>query len=358
MLLTASTIKDSPTNVQFFVAANLASGVDHMFVFLDAPEDPEQTEVAAALADHPHVTCIPTGRQHLVGATTAPRASTSGSGSTPTGLARLLEPFAWAEWLFHIDGDEVACVDRDALAAVPAGRRRGLAAAVGGGQPVDAAGRPTRFKRLLDDADLNLLHVLGAIDEPTNQAYFHGHVMGKSGVRPGSGLGADPARRGRPPDGQRQPRHEDPRLRVLHYDAPSGEEFVRKWTALGPGRTGAATAPTGPRPRGRCGRWSRATCPRTLRAKYLRRIYDLTTRDDVETARRAAACSSRHDPLRGGATPRPLPDGRCRRSSPPGSPSWRPPEAPVLRRRTPAPADADRQRRLSAGAAEAPADRR
>ena len=35
MLFTASTLKDSPENVRFFVAANLASGVDHMFVFLD-----------------------------------------------------------------------------------------------------------------------------------------------------------------------------------------------------------------------------------------------------------------------------------------------------------------------------------
>ena len=60
MLLTASTIKDSPENVRFFVAANLASGVDHMLVFLDAPREPEQQDVAAALAEHPHVTCIAT----------------------------------------------------------------------------------------------------------------------------------------------------------------------------------------------------------------------------------------------------------------------------------------------------------
>ena len=279
MLFTASTIKDSLDNVRFFVAANLASGVDHMFVFVDAPREPEQREVAAYLTDHPHVTCVRTPRdtwwlgQRPGGLNTRQRINVNWARA-------VLEPFAWAEWLFHVDGDEVACLDRHALAEVPdaaAGVRLAPWEAV---SEWSADARPTRFKRLLDDGELNLLHVLGAVPEPSNQAYFHGHVMGKSGVRPGSGLGLT-LHHALTPDGERVPGHEDPRLRVLHYDAPSGEEFVRKWTAL------AQAGPARYRP-------SRAPSARALRAllagdlsedvrtKYLRRIYDLTTRDDVE----------------------------------------------------------------------------
>jgi hypothetical protein len=279
MLLTVSTVKDSVDNVAFFVAANLASGVDHLFVFLDAPAEPEQKDVAASLDGHPHVTCLPTTRRDWW------------QGERPAGLnvrqrinanwvRSVLEPFAWAEWLFHVDGDEVACLDRDALAAVPAG--------------VDAvwlppweavsewdADRPRLFKRLLDGPDLTLLHVLGRIPEPTNQAYFHGHVMGKSGVRPGATTALtlhDAVTAG----GGRLERHADPRLKVLHYDAPSGGEFVRKWTALaqaGPARYRASRAPVAQALRNLVGR----DLSEAVRTKYLREIYETTTRDDVGT---------------------------------------------------------------------------
>jgi hypothetical protein len=279
MFLTASTVKDSLENVTFFVSANLASGVDHMFVFLDAPGEPEQREVAAWLDDHAHVTCIRTG----------PKAWWSDGRPGNLNVRQrinanwaraVLAPFSWAEWLFHIDGDEVACLDREALTAVPAELDAvwlGPWEAVSEWAP---KGRPTQFKRLLDDAELNLLRLFGTIPEPSNQVYFHGHVMGKSGVRPHSGLGLtlhDAVSQ----EGRRQPRHEDARLHVLHYDAPSGEEFVRKWTAL---------AQAGPA-RYRANRAGSARAIRTLlsldlpdetRAKYLRRLYEVTTRDDVE----------------------------------------------------------------------------
>jgi hypothetical protein len=297
--------------VRFFVGANLASGVDHMFVFLDAPKDAEQQEVAAALADHPHVSCIATSRR------------TWWSDGRPASLnvrqrinanwtRALLEPFSWAEWLFHVDGDEVACVDREALAAVPAD----LAAVWL--PPWEAVSqwtqpeRPTRFKRLLEDADLNLLHVLGAIQEPANTAYFHGHVMGKSGVRPASGL-ALTLHDVVSASGQRSPRHEDERLRVLHYDAPSGEEFVRKWTALaqaGPARYRPSRAPSA-----RALKTVVASdLPEETRAKYLRRIYDLTTRDDVELLDELGLLVA-HDPERSAGTPRPLPKGAAEQLS-------------------------------------------
>jgi hypothetical protein len=305
MLFTASTIKDSPENVRFFVAANLASGVDHMFVFLDAPREREQKEVAALLDDHPHVTCIPTTKR------------TWWAGERPGGLnvrqrinanwtRALLKPFPWAEWLFHIDGDEVACVDREALDDVPAGldaiRLVPWEAVSQWTQPE----RPTRFKRLLEDGELNLLHVLGAIPDPSNQTYFHGHVMGKSGVRPASEL-ALTLHEAVSAYGEPQPCHEDPRLRVLHYDAPSGEEFVRKWTALataGPARYRASRAPSARALRTLVS----SDLPEETRAKYLRRIYDVTTRDDVELLDELGLLVQ-HDPERSGTTPRPFPEG-------------------------------------------------
>ena len=48
--------------------------------------------------------------------------------------------------------------------------------------------------------------------------------------------------------------------------------------------------------------------PDETRAKYLRRIYDLTTRDDVELLDELGLLVE-HDPERPGTTPRPLPDG-------------------------------------------------
>jgi hypothetical protein len=305
MLLTASTLKDSLENVRFFVAANLASGVDHMFVFVDAPREPDQQEVAAYLDDHPHVTCVRTSRDAWW------------HGERPAGLnarqrinvnwARaVLEPFGWAEWLFHIDGDEVARLDRTALAAVPDDVASVRLAPWEAVSEWTAAARPTRFKRLLDDGELNLLHVLGAVPEPSNQAYFHGHVMGKSGVRPGSGLGLT-LHHAVGPDGRRTPGHEDARLRVLHYDAPSGEEFVRKWTALaqaGPARYRPSRAPSARALRALLA----ADLPDDVRTKYLHRIYDLTTRDDVELLDELRLLVH-HDPMGAEAgSPRPLPD--------------------------------------------------
>ena len=305
MLFTVSTVKDSFENVEFFVAANLASGVDHMVVFLDAPEARGQAEVAALLDAHPHVTCVPT-----------PRAGWW-AGDRPSSLnvrqrinanwtRSVLEPFGWAEWLFHIDGDEVACLDRDALDAVPTGVDAVWLPPWEAVSEWERIGRPTRFKRLLEDGDLNLLHVLGALPEPSNQSYFHGHVMGKSGVRPASGLGLtlhEPVT----PDGERPERYDDQRLRVLHYDAPSGEEFVRKWTVLakaGPTRYRPSRQPSARALK----RLVSSDLPPETREKYLRRIYDLTTRDDVELLGELRLLAD-HDPTAAGGTPAPLPAG-------------------------------------------------
>jgi hypothetical protein len=279
MLVTATTLLDSPENVRFFVAANLASGVDHMFVFLDAPRAPGQREVAELLDAEPRVTRVSTGRK------------TWWRDGRPPGLnvrqrinanwvRRLLEPLPWADWLFHIDGDEVARLDPDVLASVPAGTDAVWLSPWEAVSEPDPPRRPVLFKRLLNDEDLNLLHVLGALPEPTNQAYFHGHVMGKSGVRPASGLGLS-LHHAVTPGGDRARSHHDGRLAVLHYDAVSGAEFVRKWSALagaGHARYRKSRAPMARALQSLATR----DLPDPVRETYLRRIYDLTTRDDVD----------------------------------------------------------------------------
>ncbi len=304
MLFTATTLQDSPDNVRFFVAANLASGVDHMFVFLDSPREPGQEQVAAFLEAHDRVTYLRTGKRWWDG--DRPSSLNVRQRVNANWTRAVLEPFDWAEWLFHIDGDEVALLDRSALAAVP------LELDAVWLPPLEAVSqprpkrRPTLFKRLLDDDDLNLLHVLGALEAPTNQAYFHGHVMGKSGVRPRSGLGLA-LHQAISPEGVPQERHSAPALRLLHYDAVSGEEFVRKWIALA--RAGHARY-----------RASRAPMARALKTlvdkdlpdgvleKYLQQVYELTTRDDVELLGELGLLVE-VDPEQAGARPRDLPAG-------------------------------------------------
>ncbi len=305
MLVTASTVKDTLENVRFFVEANHSSGVDHLVVFLDAPRDPGQPEVAAWLDAHPAVTCLRTGRSWWGG--DRPRSLNVRQQVNVNWLRAALEPLGWAQWLVHLDGDEVARVDAGAVASVPADRDALWLPPLEAVSEPEPAARPTRFKRLLDEDDLALLQVLGAVAEPTNQAYFHGHVMGKSAVRPASGLALS-LHHALAPTGERVPRHEDERLAVLHYDAVSGAEFVRKWTALahaGPARYRASRAPVARALAALVGK----DLPDDVRARYLRRVYDRTTRDDVGLLADLGLLVE-VDPLPGGAAgaaPRPLP---------------------------------------------------
>ena len=71
---------------------------------------------------------------------------------------------------------------------------------------------------------------------------------------------------------------------MLHHDAVSGEEFVRKWTALlgaGRARFRKDRAPTVKALRTLTGK----DIPAPIAEKYLRRIYEATTEDDVTTLR-------------------------------------------------------------------------
>lgn len=94
-----------------------------------------------------------------------------------------------------------------------------------------AGGNGLLFKRLLTRPELRELKRRGLIGRANNARYFHGHVSGKVGVRPGAPvyLGVHSAENA---DGEKVAAYEHPDLRHLHYESPSLPEFVRKWTAL------------------------------------------------------------------------------------------------------------------------------
>lgn len=225
LVAAVSTVKDTLPRLEQYVARNLAGGVDHLFVLLDA----DQPEVAAALEAHPHVTCVRTDDAWW------------GDGRPPelnhrqrinaNAVRHLLGELGWASWLFHVDGDEVVRVDRERLASVPASvpavrlEVREAVSRLRWERP------PTWFKRPLDKPDLRRLVRRGVIERPSNGAFLHGHADGKSGVRPGGETWLtlhDPVGA----DGGVVETATDDTFLVLHFESYSGEEFARKWTAL------------------------------------------------------------------------------------------------------------------------------
>lgn len=301
MLFTASTVKDTLPNVQRFVAGNLAGGVDHMFVFLDAA-DPE---VRAFLDEHPHVTCVRTDKAWWHGQ--RPAELNVRQRINANVAKAVLSAFDWAEWVVHVDADEIVQIDREVLAGVPAATRVVKLAPLEAVSRKSWEGDPTWFKKLLGKDDLTLLHVLGAIDRPSNGAYFHGHVDGKSGIRPALDLWLT-LHHGVDGDRNEVASFSDEGLRLLHYESFSGEDFVRKWTSI---------LAAGPMANFRPAREPTAVALRALIGKglsqeqaapYLMRIFERTTEDDFDTLRDLGVLVET-DPLRGTHVPAPFPPG-------------------------------------------------
>jgi len=305
VIVTVTTLKDRLANVQRFVRANLAGGVDHMVVFLDAPDD----EVQPWLAARPEVTTVVTDkswwrdqRPQLLNKRQRVNAN----------LARaVLTQVDWAEWLFHIDADEIAQIDRAELAKVP--RRRHAV----GLTPLEVVsemhpdGEPHLFKPLLEEGDLALLQALGVLAEPTNSLYFRSHIAGKVGVRPRDDvwLGIHKAT---DRDDKRLPLVHKPGLRMLHLESYSGEEFVRKWTAM---------VRSGPSMHFGTHRMQLATAlkavvhkdlPPEQRARVFEMIYERHMADPVDLLR-GLGLLEEIDPLQGGHTPELLPQGERER---------------------------------------------
>lgn len=229
-LVAASTIKDSPEHVRRYVEGNLAGGVDHLVVFLDAPSDEGQGEVLAYLEQHPRVTPVRAGGAWWGGE--RPRELNVRQCINANVTRRVLDGLGLGRgWLLHVDGDEVVRVDRDALARVP---DDALALKLDVREAVSSStwtGQPTTFKAELDDADLALLHGLGLLPEPSNQVWIRGHVMGKSAVRIGADLWLTLHKIARE-DRTQEPGLADEAWLVFHYESYSLEDFVRKWTAM------------------------------------------------------------------------------------------------------------------------------
>lgn len=304
VLVAAATVLDTLPHVQRFVAGNLAGGIDHLVVFLDKPAGPGQAEVRSFLEEHPHVTCVPAGagwwgeRPHLLNVRQCTNANL---------VKELLGGVGEAghdAWVFHVDGDEVVRVDRTLLAGADGDVVRLTTREAVARERWE--GEPTLFKRLLEDDDLVLLQALGVLDEPDNRDYFHGHLQGKGGVR-ASGSAWLTLHRPVDRDGRVVPPLEDDRLELFHYESYSGEEFVRKWTAM---------VASGPRASHRPGRTETAAALRTLLAKrlpeealrrHLMEIFRRTTldRDDVLSE---LGLLVETDPLAAGHRPEPLPE--------------------------------------------------
>ncbi|WP_182524001.1 hypothetical protein [Nocardioides dongkuii] len=230
LVFLASTVMDSPEHVRRYVEGNLAGGVDHLVVFLDKPSGPRQDEVADYLDGHPAVTCVRAGSGWWAGA--RPKELNErqciNANITKDVLAGLgLED----AWIFHVDGDEVVRAGAAALAGRPpgpSGVRLSVREAV---SRRTWDGEPTLFKRELPEADLRLLEGLGLVAEPTNQSYFRGHLMGKSGVRVGERAWLT-LHKVVAEDGTPWPLHEGEGLELFHYESYSAEEFIRKWTSM------------------------------------------------------------------------------------------------------------------------------
>jgi len=137
-------------------------------------------------------------------------------------------------------------------------------------------GDPTWFKRMLGSDDLTLLKTLGVLERPLNGALFHGHVEGKSGLRPTTDLWLTLHHVVDAEKSEVEAFTDPVALRLLHFESYSGEDFVRKWTSI----LGA-----GPKPNFRPAREPTAIALQTLIAKglsaeaaepYLMRIFERT----------------------------------------------------------------------------------
>lgn len=278
MIVSVTTLKDTVANVRKFVSRNLAGGVDHVVIYLDA----ELPDVEEYLSAHPDVTCIPAYGDWW---DDRPQNLNERQGTNAGMLSRLLDGYPWAEWLVHLDGDEVAELDLPALASLDRSCDVVRLAPLEAVAQLHPEADPVLFKRLLDDDELALLHALGLLSRATNRRYFRGHVAGKLVVRPSRDLALAIHKAWRTDLTEIAPL-DDGRQRVLHYESPNGEEFVRKWLAL-------LSSGTGVRQRGTREPVARSILAlldlglsETDTAHFLEEIYQRYAVDDVDALQR------------------------------------------------------------------------
>ncbi len=303
MIVTASTVKDSPQNLRTFVARNLAGGVDHLVVFVDDGDEAALT----ALRAEPHVTPVAAAGEWWQGK--RPVQLNARQRINANVLKVLLAVLDDVGWIFHIDADEVLLVDADALAALPADvevvRALPYEAVSRRRWPADTV---THFKPILGPDALADLHRRGLVAEPSNGYWFHGHVDGKVGLRPAvhRWLTLHHVKDVR----ERLVRAGDmAAVRLLHYESWSGEEFVRKWTRLLTSGGKLSFRPAR-EPVAEALREVIAAdlSPRRTRARLMK-IYQDTTEDDFDALRDLGVLVAA-DPMTHGHRPQPLGETR------------------------------------------------
>ena len=226
MIISATTVKDTLENVEKFVRRNLLGGIDHLVVFVDAP----LPHVEDFLRSHPDVTSVPAYGDWWG---TLPASALNTRQITNAALiSQLVAGFPWAEWMFPLDGDEVARIDRDVLDRLGPETRVVQLLTMEAASRLHPQGDPTLFKRLLNDDELQLLYALGVIAQPRQRSYFRGHMCGKPGLRPTPDLALAVHHVIDMRTGERVESAKDLGLAMLHYESHDGDEFVRKWLAL------------------------------------------------------------------------------------------------------------------------------
>lgn len=234
MVVTVSTVWEELGLVERWVQHNLASGVDHMLVFLDRPHQPGQAEVREFLEAHPHVTVVAAGPQWWAGK--RPRNLNYRQSIHANVAAVLLAEAPEVEWVFHIDVDEVAHVDRTVLAQVPHHEVAVVLETLEAVSTYDGEGWETRFKSIPDENLLHLLFTLGTIPKPKMGGLIHGHTRGKSGIRTGRGVQLGVHSATVRETGEPAPAYRHPKLRLLHHYSTSGaqlQEKVARYVAAG-----------------------------------------------------------------------------------------------------------------------------
>ncbi|MEG3614554.1 glycosyltransferase family 2 protein [Isoptericola haloaureus] len=213
-----STVKAPVRALEDFVERNLASGADHLVIFLDAPDADAETFLAA----HPHVTHVVTDASYWRGS--RPGNLNARQTINANLLRTALVPLPWAAWLFHIDADECLEIDRDHLERLEDSVQ---AVRLDTSEEVssDDVRRRGWFKRRPTSDELDLLTALGIIARPALSQYFNGHVEGKVGVRPSLDcwIGIHHAKHD---VGEQVPTAAGTDFRVLHHEGVSREEFV------------------------------------------------------------------------------------------------------------------------------------
>jgi hypothetical protein len=148
-------------------------------------------------------------------------------------MSQIVAGLPWAEWVFPLDGDEIAQIERPALAALGPEIRSVQLRTLEAASRLHPSDDPHLFKRRLSSDELQLLHGLGVIAKPGPRHYFRGHMGGKPGLRPSSDLALAVHHVVDVTTGERVESLVDPAIgHMLHYESHNGDEFVRKWLAL------------------------------------------------------------------------------------------------------------------------------